>query len=94
MLPEMATRNKSPDRLIRDKILTRWTVTEETRTPVKRKWPPRLVSSLAETCGTGRARINRWLNDPDAHPLTWDELSRIAQEAGGRVRVMFSEKHE
>lgn len=90
----MATRAKSPSRLIRDKALQVFSETDiETSSPVDRKYPPMMVQLLADACGTSRPRIGRWLQDPDRTPLTWDELQAVAAECGGSLRVLFSVKH-
>lgn len=89
-----AIRNKSPQALMRDKVLDRWRCSVETTTPVDRKWPPMLVATLADRCKTSRPRINRWLHDPDGNPLEWRELQEIAAEVGGYLRVMFSVRHK
>ena len=88
----VATRSKSPDRLVHDKVLERHIVSNPGPTPVERIWPAGLVAILADRCKTSRPRINRWLHNPDANPLTWPELQEIAAEAGGTLRVMFSTK--
>ena len=86
------TRQKSPDRLLRDKALERWIGFEST-SPVPRKFPPGLAGTLADAAGLPRQKVYRWLADPERHRLTWDQLQAVATELGGSVRVMFSIKH-
>lgn len=88
----MATRNKSPNRLMRDEALRRWKYTE-TNSPVAKVWPSGIVATLAARAGTSRPRVNRWLHDPDLYPLDWPELCEVATELGGSLRCMFSVKH-
>lgn len=90
----MAIRSLSPSELIHQKILQRYDSRVNTTSPVSRRWPSGLVATLALALDTNRMRVNRWLNDPRANPLTWDELCGVAEEAGGSLRCLFSVRHQ
>lgn len=91
---DVPTRSKSPSKLMRDKCFERWISDVDTNSPVPRKYPALMVQTLCDRTGATRNRVYRWLRDPDEHPLTWDELCRIAPELGGWLRCMFSVKHD
>jgi hypothetical protein len=91
-LDDQPIRAKSPSRLIHDKALERWHSEIQTSSPVPKKYPSLMVQTLAEVAHTSRYRMYRWLDDPDAYPLHWDELCKIAEELGGSLKVMFSVK--
>jgi hypothetical protein len=90
---EISTRNKTPSQLVRDQVLRHYRCEEKTTSPKKKRWPSRLVGTLATRLDTNRMRIHRWLDDPDRYPLSWSELQEAAAEVGGSLRALFSFKH-
>jgi hypothetical protein len=78
---------------MRDKALQRWLVGEaNSRSPVAKKYPDGMANTLVLVSGATRTRIYRWLDNPDRFPLEWSELTRIAEELGGHLKCMFSER--
>jgi hypothetical protein len=91
-LDDQPIRAKSPSRLIHDKALERWHSEINTASPVHKKYPSLMVQTLMAASHVSHHRMYKWLADPDAHPLHWDELCKIAEELGGSLKVMFSVK--
>jgi hypothetical protein len=92
---QQATRHKSPSRLIRDKAIEAFARADDqaTQSPQEKTYPDGTVNAISSASGMTRTRVYRWLDDPDAYPPTWPELTAIAEDIGGSLRALYSTKH-
>jgi hypothetical protein len=78
--------DKSPSLTIRDIAVEYWRSFEEA--PPRKLYPRGMVEAIVQITGRESFQVYRWLKNPDASPLEWNDLRRIADAMGNTLECV------